>query len=318
MYPLLKAKEIIKKKYSENNTNYPLFLLSLYGILKKYPNEEKLIEDIFLKTDIYIEEDSISNILKRHNINCFDYEEEEQEENTIYGISSHNHNLIIEEDETISFQEENPFLVCSKKECNNTILLNTFIHELLHLIKSDKDNFYYQVNNKDFSYYIRSGISHYEYHYDSKEDTLTSLEYFDTLDEAINVIETTEVMENILSIKDIIEDDTIKNYFSSLDNQLFTKDSGYEEAVSIIRPLWKLDSFKELIRNNILEGNIKEIIKEFDSKTYPNAFEELAELIDKIDSLTGSNKRNKKLLNDKRKVNEIIKEYKKNNITKVK
>ena len=308
MNSLLKANEIVLKKYAYDDEFFAMYVLAIFGLLKKYPNEEELIEEVFLKTDIYIENNPVNKILENHNISCFDYSsDEEMGDNTIYGISSHNHNIIMSDDGSFSFQEETPFLVCSLKECNPSILLNTFVHEMLHLVKGYKNSFNYQNNGEDFSYSIRCGIAFYDYEYIKSEDTLSSLEYFDTLDEAINVINTTEVMEEIMAIKDIITDNKLLNFFNLLDESIINKDSGYEEAVLIIRPLWSIKFFQNLIDNNIIDGNTFQIVEEFDSLTFPGAFEELAELIDKIDELSCTSTRNKKLVEYKTRVNDIIK-----------
>ena len=317
MNSLIVAKKIVEKKYNKNNPYYPMYILSLYGIIKKYKDID-LIEKVFLTTDIYIEEDSISNILKNHNINCFDYEESEEENNTIFGISTNNHNFNMTEEGDFFFQEENPFLICSIKECNPTILLNTFIHELLHLIKSNRNSFNYEQKDKDFFYSIRCGIAYYDYTYTSYDDTLSSIEYFDTIDEAINVIDTSEVINYIYEIKDLIDNKLLSNYLNSLDDKVLLKDSGYEEVVPLIRKLWQIDSFKESINNNILDGNIEDIINNFDNYTYKGAFLKLANLIDKIDFLEISNNRNKKLIRLKKEILEIIKIYKKNILVKTK
>ncbi len=304
------AKEIVLKKIKEDNEYYPMMVLSLYGVLKKFPEEVDLIQEVFLKTDIYIEDYPISQILKNHEITCFDYDEEDENDiNTIYGISSYNHNFMMNDDGSIYFQEENPFLICSLLECNSSLVLNTFVHELLHLIKSHRNGYSYEEEKDNFTYSIRCGLAFYDYTYDSKKDILHSSEYFDTLDEGINVIETTEIMEDILSLKDLIVDSSILSYIQSLDWNLLKKDSGYQEAVSMIRPLWKIEDFKLLIENHIIDGNIDEIINHFDSLTYHSAFEDFADLIDKIDYLTGVNKKNKKVMEYTNHIHNIIQIY---------
>ena len=62
----LLAKIIVSNKYEENNPYYPLFVVAIYALLNKYPNEHLVINEIFSKTDIYIEKDTIQNILDKY------------------------------------------------------------------------------------------------------------------------------------------------------------------------------------------------------------------------------------------------------------
>lgn len=301
----IKAKELVDSRFDKNYEYYYMILIALTTLLYKYKDYTFLVEKIFNETDIFICEDSIRNILKNKNIDIVSFLEEEdtidEGINSTYGVSSLGYTFRLEDDKFIKYKE-NPFIICSSK-CSNVIILNTFIHEFNHLIKSSLNC----LDSRDLEYSIRSGISYYKCKYDVKKDTLTQIDYYDVFDEAINVMQTTEMMENIELLQ--IGDSCVKSYLDSLDKEEMFKDSGYDLCVEVIRPLWNNPRFRNLVEDNIIDGNIDIIINSFDKILGEGSFNRLADYLDNLDFIGGFNKNNKKINRLKNNIRKMIKEY---------
>ena len=308
IHKYLKAIEIVKQKYQEKDSLYPLMVSSIYGLLCKYETQEDLIKNLFKETIILIEPGEINDILKRHKIET-EVEEKEDSIYSTYGGSNQGNLVYINEQGEIKYQKEKPYIVCTK-DVSPEDLLNTFCHEMNHLIKGEKNGFSLMQEENTFYYYLRTGLAYYCYEYQKGEEDVEYSVLFGYLDEAINTIQTTEIMESILSLKDWINDKNIKNYLDSLDEKRLKQDIGYHEITPQIRELWNTDTFKEIIEKYIIEGNIKALSQEFDSYTYEGAFEELSDCIDKIYELTEVNSKNKYIKKYQNKINNIIQRFK--------
>lgn len=300
-----KAKELVLSKYSEDHPYFNMLVVALTTLFYKYRDYDFLVEKVFNDVDIYIIYDSVRNILKEKNIDIVSFLEEEDNidegVNSTYGVSSLGYSFKIEDDNLIKCREK-PFIICSSK-CKSTTLLNTFIHEFNHLVKSSINN----ISSTDLEYSLRSGISFYRCKYDSKKDILYEYEYYDVLDEVINVIETTEMLNNLELLE--VDDSNINNYLNQLDKDELNKDFGYDLCVKIIRPLWDNPTFKSLIEDNILEGNIDRIITYFDEVIGEDSFDKLCDYLEDIDLCEGKVKNRKKVNRIKTRIRKMIDEY---------
>ena len=307
------AKKIVNKKISNNNDLYPLFVLSIYGLLNKYKNHKNIIINLFNKTDFYIENTSIKEIIKKNNITAIDIDDDADEETGILGLSNQGYNFVIDENNNILFDGTKPFIICDKTKGNNK-LLNIFIHEMSHLVKGFKNGHKtYEENNKLF-YTIRSGLDYYVCEYDKETEELKEESYNQALDEAINTIETTEIIQDIKTLDGIIPDKNIQDFIDTLDKNMMDKDYGYEIIVPIVRKLWSIDHFKNLIENNIVNGTIENIVKEIDNLLGENTYENIGITIDNLYELDGQSKYKDKIKEETDYINEVIENYK-NEIT---
>ena len=311
---MLDIKEIVNKKYNENYEYNDLLVLSLYALIKKFPSNKDIIIDTFNKTNIFIENNKVTSILKNHNIekDYFYNNDLENESFFINAISSTGEYIILEDNE-FKLLETTPFIIVNSNT-NKTILLNSFIHELLHLIKAYNNSYFIDNDEIEEAHYLRSGLHLYKYSYNKNNNTYEEGDYFSTIDEVINVIETTEVLEIIKDLEGIIPDKLLNDYISSLDKSLLTTYYGYEESVSLFKPLWDIKEFKDLIENNIINGNTNEIIEGFEQLETNHSFYELSNSLEEIDYYSeGSNK--KEYFKSKRILQEIINSLKEKHIT---
>ena len=293
------ALKLVSSRFDSSYEYFDILVLSLSTILYKYKDNAFLVEKIFNDVEIHISNDSIRNILKTKEIDIISFDEEEDEidksNNTTYGISSLGYTFRLEDGEFVKYKEK-PFIICNS-ERSNTDLLNIFIHEFNHLVKSTLNSL--EVGHLE--YCIRSGISYYRCKYKDKNDTLYEYNYYDALDEVINVIETTEMMENLLLLP-IIDD-------YDIDKDDLSKDVGYDVCVELIRPLWSNPTFRSLIEDNIIDGNTENIIREFDKVLGEGSFDKFTDYLDDLDYADGYNSKSKKTTRLKNNVRKMVNEY---------
>lgn len=278
-----KAYQLARKKYKTEDISFPMIVLSLYGLLTKYSNNQNLVEKVFLETNIWIGEESVEEILEEKDIYYYEEEDNPLENSYVPGVSSTSKYLKRDKNNDIQLIEEKPFIVCGDIDKNpKEIILNTFIHEFSHLIKAQIN--YHLIEEDEFekSHYLRSGLHFYKYSYNKKDNIFEEGDYFTVLDEAINVLETTETMEFIKELDGIIPNEEISYYFDSLDKEKLIEDYGYLDIVEVLKPLWKIESFKSLIEENIIEGNLNNIVDQFQSLGTTYTFIDLSNALDII------------------------------------
>ena len=311
----LLAKKIVNKRFSNNNKLYPLYVLSLYGLLNKYKNNKNIVIELFNKTNFYIEKGPIKEIIKRNNITRIDLDDDNNEETGILGLSNQGYNFVIDENNNILIDDNYPFIICDSDKGNNK-LLNIFIHEMSHLIKGYKNGHKtYDKNNKIF-YSIRSGLNYYVCEYNKSNEEVVEETYNQALDEAINTIQTTEIIQDIKTLDGIIPDKNIQDFLNTLDKDMMDKDYGYDIIVPIIRKFWNIDSFKNLIENNIVNGTIENIVKVIDELLGENSYENIGITIDNIYNLDGLADYKERLDEEIEYINNVFENYKEKIFTK--
>lgn len=300
------AKKLVSNKYKSNDSLYQIMLVAFTTLFYKYKDYSDIVEKVFNDTDVFISKESVKEILERENINIVSFSEEENVIdngiNKTYGISSLGKSYCISEDD-FKKVDGKPFLVVSSN-CSKTLLLNTIIHEFNHLIKS----YINSVTEDKFLYTIRCGVSLYQCRYDKKKDILYEYNYFDILDEVINTLQTTEMVKNILMLDGIVDDDTQK-YIDSLNKDSMQEDFGYDISVRTFKPLWNNSTFRSLIEDNIVEGNIKYIMDEFDRILGSGSFITFTDLLDDLDEEDNGKRNNRKINKIRNKIKNIIIRY---------
>ncbi len=274
------AKTLVSSKYKESDEFYPLLLLALTALYYKYNANPEIVEDVFRETDIYIEPDTIKNIVKRHRPSKRSTDNLPE---NITGISS--------TDETITFdgnaftiQDGNPWIACNNSDCSQVELLNNVVHELNHLIKAHFNHVIVSADD-DISFFLRSGLNIVQHTAVPSNGDIFEGILFNTVDEVINTLQTSEMMVSLRMLDGIIPDAVVANFFDSLDKDELEWDFGYEYLLPIFKPLWQNRYFHDLIEDNILYGNIDAISEGFDSYVYDNSFVHLADYMDELDAV---------------------------------
>ena len=310
------SKKLVSSKYGNNCDNYEILVLGLYTLLCKYESYKDLVINVFNKTSIFIEDGSLSYIVKKHNIEMIDFDEEEEEiknsASESCGISSNGEAFDIGINGDVVVNNCDPFIICSLKSKCNEYILNIFVHEMNHLIKSQINSSEVDINDSDcIEYHVRSGINFYHYKYIRSEDCLYQIDYFSIIDEVINTIQTTEMMENILLLDGIIPDADIQSFIKKLNPCILLDDYGYDLCVKIFRHLWANKKFRELVEENIVQGDIDTIVSEFDNVLGEGSFEEMADLLDDLDKYDACGKKGRIFEKKKSKLRKIINNYNK-------
>ena len=150
------------------------------------------------------------------------------------------------------------------------------------------------------------GLSITSHRFDKKEKTLQSISLFDTLDEVINVLQTTEMVEATLSLKDVVSDPKVQQYFYFIKPELMGNDFGYNTCTDAFRPLWKNDFFKSLVEAHLMDGNIQEIITKYEEIMGENSFYQLDELLEQLDQMEDQGTKGEELEKVKNQIQTII------------
>ena len=276
----LYAKKLISKKMSEDDYLYPFFVCAFYGLLSKYRGNGALISNLFRKTNFILEKGTIPEIIQRHNLDLDIIESIPDGVLQTLATSNQGHGFIPTEDGDMLYVKENPFVICSLSQYNPSRLLNAFCHEMGHLIKGERDD--HSFHNEDGTTFIiiRTGLSHYIYSYQYPSTELNLTSSCSALDEAVNCIQTTDVMQEILALGEYVDDPKIKGFIDSLDKDFLQKDAGYGDLVDMIRPLWESETFRNMVENHVMYDEIDDVVAEFDSIAGEGSFEAMASYMD--------------------------------------
>lgn len=278
------AKNLVRQKYSYMSNIENLLILGIYGLLSVYNNYQKIIKKVFLDTDILFEHGTVNQILDRHHIEFADFKFDEDgisnysKVHTIYNKGPY----VYIEDDNIKVGKEKTFIAISTDNTDMTVLLNSFVHEMGHIIKGYTKNCSLKDKSDKKYAFIRTGLCLDALIYNKLDGEYYNYKIMEALDETINVIQTTEALKEIKKLGNMIPDEDVQLLFNSLNMQLLDKDLKHTKLVSVIKPLWECDSFRKLIEENIVEGRLLYIKKYFDKNTYCGAFNKLSNLLDDI------------------------------------
>lgn len=303
------AKYYIKQKY-ENHPYYSLFVVAMFSLLEKYPEYHDLIIYLFLATNIYIDNDGIQNILDKNHITHISFDEEDEFET--FGISCPQ-DVVIFQDGDLSYCTKDPVIVCSSLYCSETQVLNTFLHEMNHLIKGAFHAFSFDENEDVTTYYLRTGLNTHYYYYDKINGNLWENDDFGLLDEVVNAMQATELTEHVFALENFIEDKDILEYLHSLDHSEARKDFGYEYGVILLRPLWNDELFRQIIEDDIVLGNVSQIVKRYDYIMGDSTFEKLSYALEIVDECHG-NTRGKQYRYAKKYIKNAVKRFPKKKV----
>lgn len=304
------AKMVVNKKFPDEQDEYikSFFIAALYGLLCKYKEYANIVCDVFLRVEIYMDSKPISDILKEHEFLVTDNEEDE-DDYTTFGASDMGHYFYVDDKDNIKHDRTDPAIICTLVNVDITHLLNIFCHEMSHLIKGEINNYSYFKEKKTINHVLRTGYHFSLCKYNPKYDELTSFELFETFDELINTLQSTEILEYIISLKEYVNDENIIDFINSLDQVKIHHDYGYNNIIPYMKEFWKNDKFKKAIEQNIISGDIETVIRHIDKTIgYENAFYELIETFDDL-AYTEDSKQHHEYV---KRYQEILNNYKRN------
>lgn len=278
------AEEIIRWKYSEDDPNYGLLVLGCYALLSKFGEEYlPIVEKVMYETEIHISDKSLKEMLEGTDVEVefgFDEEELNEEDMVVTAVSMPGYQLDLSETGSILYKKRVPAIYCSTKEENNNTVLNAFVHEASHLVKSAINNI---SQNKNNGFLLRSGLNVFGYYI--SEGQLRSRSDNSMLDEVINVLQTADMMRNVRGLKQEDLSPKVKEFYEGLD--LDELDNmygyGYTELSEFVRPLWDVADFKNSVEDNIVVGRLDRIQNDFDDILGKGTFHLYSTYLDYVD-----------------------------------
>ena len=278
----LLAKKTVSSKFNEDYEYYPMLILGLTVLLIKYSKYEKELLELFLNSSFYIEDKDMKDIVNSHNLD--DGNRDDYDKFTIYGFSHNGVAFWINETEEIERISLDPYIAISSKKAPKERILNVFLHEMLHLLKSIKNPFnIYKMDDDVTAVLLKSGFNNSIHIIDKKSNDIYVQTQYETFDEVINTLQTTELMELIIALDDIIPDKLVADYLKSLDADMLKKDYGYEIIVPSFKSLWEIPSFKKMIEDNIIEGEIDIVSTRINAMLGEGELELFCDCLDYID-----------------------------------
>ncbi|MBQ3511647.1 MAG: hypothetical protein IJA30_05050 [Bacilli bacterium] len=283
MNKLLRQSEyIINKRFDESDENYGLLVIGCYALLSKFGElYSPIVEKVMLNTDFYIGKKPLSLLLEEGGIeaeDAFRGDEYYDNELTVTAISSPGVYLSISEVGTILFERETPAIFCTTIDEDATTVLNAFVHEASHLVKSTVNVVY---SDSPTHFLIRNGLNVFGYSFEKG----SSFEPSDNsmLDEVINVLQTSDMMKAVKELNGCPMKKEVEDFYKELDLDRIDLLYGYDELTSFVLPLWSNDYFRSSIEDNIVIGKIDRIRNDFDSIMGHNSFHYYSTYLDYID-----------------------------------
>lgn len=278
---LRQAESIISRRFDKSDENYGLLVMGCFALLSKFGDEYlPIVEKVMLETDFHIGNKPLSELLNEGGIaaeDAFRGEEFYDTEITVTAISSPGIDLWVE-DGKIMMEKETPAIFCTTIDGDATTILNAFVHEVAHLIKSTV-NVVYSDSPKHFL--VRNGLNIFGLSFERN----SPLEPNDNsmLDEVINVLQTADMMRAVKELNGSPMSDEVLRFYRELDLDRIDLLYGYDELTSFVLPLWSNDYFRSSIENNIVIGRIDRIRNDFDSIMGANSFHYYSTYLDYID-----------------------------------
>lgn len=278
---LRQAESIISRRFDKSDENYGLLVMGCFALLSKFGDEYlPIVEKVMLETDFHIGNKPLSELLNEGGIaaeDAFRGEEFYDTEMTVTAISSPGIDLWVE-DGKIMMEKETPAIFCTTIDGDATTILNAFVHEVAHLIKSTV-NVVYSDSPKHFL--VRNGLNIFGLSFEKN----SPLEPNDNsmLDEVINVLQTADMMRAVKELNGSPMSDEVLRFYRKLDLDRIDLLYGYDELTSFVLPLWSNDYFRSSIENNIVIGRIDRIRNDFDSIMGANSFHYYSTYLDYID-----------------------------------
>ena len=278
---LRQAESIISRRFDKSDENYGLLVMGCFALLSKFGDDYlPIVEKVMLETDFHIGNKPLSELLNEGGIDAEDAfrgEEFYDTEITVTAISSPGIDLWVE-DGKIMMEKETPAIFCTTIDGDATTILNAFVHEVAHLIKSTV-NVVYSDSPKHFL--VRNGLNIFGLSFERN----SPLEPNDNsmLDEVINVLQTADMMRAVKELNGSPMSDEVLRFYRELDLDRIDLLYGYDELTSFVLPLWSNDYFRSSIENNIVIGRIDRIRNDFDSIMGANSFHYYSTYLDYID-----------------------------------
>ena len=279
---LKQAESIVSRRFDTSDEHYGLLVMGCFALLSKFGDEYlPIVEKVMLETDFYIGKKPLSELLVEGGISAedaFRREEFYDTEVTVTALSSPGVELWVNDHGKIMMDRSTPAIFCTTMEEDATTILNAFVHEAAHLVKSTANVVY---SNSPKHFLIRNGLNIFGLSFEKN----SPLEPNDNsmLDEVINVLQTSDMMRAVKELNGSPMSEEVLRFYRELDLDRIDLLYGYDELTSFVLPLWSNNYFRSSIEDNIVIGRIDRIKNDFDSIMGPNSFHYYSTYLDYID-----------------------------------
>lgn len=272
------ANRIVSSRFDKNNEHYGLYFLGCYGLLSKFgDNYLELVERLFKECDFRIANKSLKELV----IEKYGYWDDKKMEDPKYEILAISRSgVTYRVNDNLEFELFQTPTVMFISTCNISInlLLNSFIHESSHILKTML-NCGNIIDNDNIT--RRAGLT-VEHISRLWEKYVIVHKCNNLLDEIVNVFQTSEMMDEIGKLDRNLLDDEVKQIFDKLDFNTIGDFQGYNDALSYFEPLWENSTFKNSIEENIVIGNIEKIESDFNEVMGEDRFRDFSKLCDQL------------------------------------
>lgn len=278
------AKKLVEDRFGREHELYSMLVMAFFGFFERYPERKQMIIDIAYDTLFIFGNQPIEELAKTYDIDDSFVGKSNNDPNNksiCHGYSSPGY-VVSVSSKDILIDEKGPYIICSLYDCGPTQLLDTFIHEFNHLLKCRLNCLTQEDNDNEAYCSIRNGLNFYQLCLYKDKNEYTEENAFSTLDECINVCQTTEIKQLIYSYKDIFVDEDIIKYLKTLKESAIDIDFGYEASVTVFRRLWANEKFRKILEANLINGDFVSTVNTFNIETYDSAIADLADYLDDI------------------------------------
>lgn len=257
-----------------------VMMLSLYGFLAHYgSNFLPLIQKAFYECQFYFTDEPLSKLLLEQQITEQNFGNFSDDDGQIALFCPQDMYSFDKSGNAI--YEKRPLKIfCSSSNCNANELLIAFSHEFYHLLKS-----YYHTHylENDSSYVIRSGLHCFMGTLQQQE--VIERNKNEILDEVITTFQTSDIMLEVQKLKeDELPTDSMHSYFKELELKSLDEPFGYVYSAVMFAPLWESASFKTMIEEPLIFGNIEEIEQHFNTIVGNELFSLFSSSFDELES----------------------------------
>lgn len=272
------ANKIVSSRFDKCNKHYGIYFLGCYGLLSKFgDNYLELVEQLFKECDFRIDNKPLKELVIEKD-GYWDEKKMEDPKYEIFSISRSGITYRVNDNLEFELFQTTPVMFISTSNVHFNLLLNNFIHESSHIIKTllncsniiDKNNMT-----------RRTGLT-IEHVGRFWEKYVIVHKCNNLLDEVINVFQTSEMMNEIGKLDRNLLDDEAKQIFDKLDFSSISDFQGYNDALSYFEPLWENSTFKNSIEENIVIGNIEKIESDFNEVMGEDSFKDFSKLCDQL------------------------------------
>lgn len=276
------AFSMLNQKYNKKSRcDLPIDMIgvSLAGCLLYYGKWIlPILQNLVLESEFFIESRPLEDIVRDHQKQNMTFFTEDSFTECL-ATSTSNYLYYFEKDGTCIFEQDYPRLFCSTLEDNPNDLLNSFTHEVNHLLKSRLKS-HGKIDSN--GYWLRNGIRYFTSY--AQDGFIYEVQQAEILDEVINVFQTSDIMKEIKQFISCRFPYSLQPYLKTLDFESLDEPFGYTLTATMFDTFWRKTNFKEQIKKPLVMGDIPIIEENFNQMVENDLFSSFADSFDELEN----------------------------------